>query len=233
MAPPAAATKTLLLALLMAAPAAAQSGPRDPVRVESGLLSGIATATPGVRAYLGVPFAAPPVGELRWRAPQPVASWQGVRAADRFAPSCFQNVRGSSLPWTQEFMTRGEVGEDCLYLNVWTPARSSAERLPVLVFVHGGGFNEGSGAIDVYQGEKLATKGVVVVTINYRFGPLGFFVHPELTKESGRGSSGNYGLHDVVGALRWVQANVAAFGGDPRRVALSGQSAGAQAVIPV
>jgi para-nitrobenzyl esterase len=221
-----------LLAAITALPLPAQdtAGLRDPIRVETGLLSGIATGTPGVRAYLGVPFAAPPVAALRWRAPQPARRWDGVRAADHFAPSCFQNVRGSSLPWTQEFMTRGEVSEDCLYLNVWTGAHSLDERRPVLVFVHGGGFNEGSGAIDVYDGEAMARKGVVVVTINYRFGPFGFFAHPELTKESGHDSSGNYGLHDVVAALAWVKKNIAAFGGDPGRVTLSGQSAGAQAV---
>jgi para-nitrobenzyl esterase len=233
---PGAVPRTLLLVGLLAStttlplPAQDAAGLRDPVRIETGLLSGVATASPGVRAYLGVPFAAPPVGALRWRAPQPARGWEGVRAADHFAPSCFQNVRGSSLPWTQEFMTRGEVSEDCLYLNVWTGARSAGERRPVLVFVHGGGFNEGSGAIDVYDGEAMAGKGVVVVTINYRFGPFGFFAQPELTKESGHASSGNYGLHDVVAALAWVRKNIAAFGGDPRRVTLSGQSAGAQAV---
>jgi para-nitrobenzyl esterase len=225
-------TLTGLLTAIAALPLAAQdaAGLRDPVRIETGLLAGVATASPGVRAYLGVPFAAPPVGALRWRAPRPAARWEGVRAADHFAPSCFQRVRGSSLPWTQEFMTRGEVSEDCLYLNVWTGARSASERRPVLDFVHGGGFNEGSGAIDVYDGAAMAGKGVVVVTINYRFGPFGFFAHPELTKESGHASSGNYGLHDVVAALAWVRENIAAFGGDPRRVTLSGQSAGAQAV---
>lgn len=201
-----------------------------PVRVETGLLSGVPGSVPGVMVFKGVPFAAPPVGDLRWRAPQPSAQWDGVRKADQFGPGCIQKVVGSRPPWTEEFMHQGPVSEDCLYLNVWTAAKSADERRPVLVYIHGGGFNEGSGSVLVYNGENLAKKGLVVVTVNYRMGVLGFFAHPALTAESGHNSSGNYGLLDQIAALRWVKDNIAAFGGDPNRVTVSGQSAGAFSV---
>ena len=145
-------------------------------------------------AYLGVPFAAPPVGELRWRPPQPAARWEGVRKATAFGTSCMQNQAGSRLPWTEEFMTQGPIGEDCLFLNVWTAARNASARLPVMFWIYGGGFNEGSSSVAVYNGAELATKGVIVVSVNYRVGPLGFLAHPELTGESEHHSSGNYGL---------------------------------------
>jgi para-nitrobenzyl esterase len=141
-----------------------------------------------------------------------------------------QNQPGSRLPWTEEFMTQGPVGEDCLFLNVWTPAANPSARLPVMFWIYGGAFTEGSTAIAVYDGARLARRGVIVVSANYRVGPLGFLAHPELTRESDHGASGNYGLLDQIAALRWVQRNIAAFGGDPRKVTIFGQSAGAMSV---
>jgi para-nitrobenzyl esterase len=200
------------------------------VRVEGGLLEGVSGSTPGVRVFKGVPYAAPPVGDLRWRPPQPPAKWEGTRKAGKFSDSCVQNLARSRNPWTAEFMVQNEASEDCLCLNVWTAAKSGSERRPVLVWIHGGGFNEGSGEVAVYNGESLAARGLVVVTINYRVGILGFFTHPELTAESEQHASGNYGLLDAVAALQWVRKNIAAFGGDPNRVTVAGQSAGAAAV---
>lgn len=202
----------------------------DVVRIDTGSLSGVAGAG-GVTAYLGIPFAAPPVGDLRWRAPQPPAKWEGVRKAEKFGTSCMQNQAGSRLPWTEEFMTQGPIGEDCLFLNVWTAAKNANARLPVMFWIYGGGFNEGSSSVAVYDGTELAKKGVVVVSVNYRVGPLGFLAHPELTNESEHHSSGNYGLLDQISALQWVQRNIAAFGGDPNQVTVFGQSAGALSVM--
>lgn len=200
------------------------------VRVAQGLLSGVPGRNAAITAFRGVPFAAPPVGPLRWREPQPAASWTGVRTAADFSASCVQNIVDSRDPWTWEFMAHGAVSEDCLYLNVWTPARTSTERRPVFVYIYGGGNNEGAGSIPVYDGEGLASKGLVVVTFNYRLNVFGFFGHPELTKESPHGASGNYGLLDQIAAVRWVHENIAAFGGDPDRITVAGQSAGASAV---
>jgi len=208
---------------------ASPNGSQKPVRISSGLISGT-TDNNGVTAYLGIPFGAPPVGELRWRPPQPVARWEGVRKADHFGASCMQNEPGARLPWTEEFMTQGAVSEDCLFLNVWTSTRPSHEKRAVMIYFYGGGFNEGSSSVAVYNGAELARKGVVVVTSNYRVGPLGFLVHPDLAKESPHHSSGNYGLLDQIAALEWVQKNIAAFGGDPGRVTIFGQSAGAISV---
>ena len=202
----------------------------DVVKIDTGSLSGVAGAS-GVTAYLGIPFAAPPVGDLRWRPPQPPAKWEGVRKADTFGASCMQNQAGSRLPWTEEFMTQGPIGEDCLFLNVWTAARTPSTRLPVMFWIYGGGFNEGSSSVAVYDGTQLAQKGVIVVSVNYRVGPLGFLAHPELTKESEHHSSGNYGLLDQIAALQWVHRNIAAFGGDPSQVTIFGQSAGALSVM--
>ena len=199
----------------------------DTVRTDVGVVTA-GPATGGVTAFLGVPFASPPVGNLRWRPPQPLVPRNADWKADQFAASCMQNQRGSLLPWTEEFMTQGPIGEDCLYLNLWTPAKNANARLPVMFWIHGGAFNEGSGAIAVYNGTELARKGVVVITANYRVGPLGFLAHPELTKEAG--TSGHYGLLDQIAALRWVQKHVAGFGGDPRQVTIFGQSAGALSV---
>jgi para-nitrobenzyl esterase len=215
----------LALLLLGAMP----KGPINPVRIDCGLVSGAADRN-AVTTHLGIPFAAPPVGQLRWRPPQPPAHWEGVRAAEHFGASCMQNEPGSRLPWTREFMTQGAISEDCLFVNVWTAAKSAREKRAVMVYIYGGGFSEGSGAVAVYNGAELARKGVVVVTFNYRVGPLGFLVHPELTRESEHHSSGNYGLLDQIAALEWVHRNIGAFGGDPNKVMIFGQSAGAIAV---
>jgi para-nitrobenzyl esterase len=210
----------------------AQGGPRlvGPIKVPGGLVSGIAGRHPGITAFKGVPFAAAPLGEARWKAPQPVRPWDGVRAAAAFPASCIQTIADEKPPWTREFMTHGEVSEDCLYLNVWTPARSAAEKRPVLVYIYGGANTEGSGMVPVYDGEGLASKGLVVVNFNYRVGVLGFFTHPELSKEAAYHSSGNYGLLDQIAAVKWVHDNIAAFGGDPGRITIAGQSAGGQGV---
>ena len=219
--------RLVLSAALLLLPALPNN--RKPVRIDTGLVSGL-TDPSGAVAYLGIPFAAPPLGPLRWRPPQPVAHWDGVRAADHFGASCMQNEIGSRLPWTKEFMTQGPISEDCLFLNVWTAAKSPRARQAVMVFIYGGGFSEGSTVCAVYDGAALAQKGVVVVSMNYRVGPLGFLVYPELTKESEHHFSGNYGLLDQIAALQWVQRNIVAFGGDPSRVTIFGQSAGAISV---
>jgi para-nitrobenzyl esterase len=214
--------------ILLAAPAFGVV--EQPVRVDGGLVSGVPGKDPSITAFKGIPFAAPPVGELRWRAPKQVLPWQGVRRADKFSASCIQNVVAERKPWTYEFMTHGEISEDCLYLNVWTAAKSGAEKRPVFVYLYGGGFSEGSAAVPVYDGEGLASKGLVVVTINYRVGVLGFLALPELTSESDHRASGNYGLLDQIAALQWVRENISRFGGDPGRVTLAGQSAGGMSV---
>ena len=198
-----------------------------PVKVEGGLVAGVPGRDATVTVFKGVPFAAPPVGDLRWRAPKPVVAWQGVRQAGEFGASCIQNIVEEHKPWTHEFMTHTPVSEDCLFLNVWTAAKSPSEKRPVYMYIYGGANTEGSGAVDVYDGEGLAKKGIVVITVNYRLGILGFFTHPELTKESDVHASGNYALLDLIAALHWIHANIAAFGGDPNRVTIGGQSAGA------
>ncbi len=220
----------LLACLAMLSLAGRPVGASPPVvSTGDGFVSGAPRAG-GVTAYLGIPYAAPPVGDLRWRPPQPAAHWAGVRKADHFGTSCMQNETGSRLPWTEEFMTQGPIGEDCLFLNVWTAAGSPDASLPVMFWIYGGGFNEGSSSVAVYDGTALARKDVVVVSVNYRVGALGFLVHPELTHESAHHSSGNYGLLDQIAALRWVRDNISAFGGDPERVTIFGQSAGALSV---
>ncbi len=200
-----------------------------PVKVSGGKLQGVLVADGKVRAFEGIPYAAPPVGQLRWQPPQPAIPWSGVKNAGTFAPSCMQ-VKSSRLPWTKEFMVQNEVSEDCLYLNVWTPVGKQDAHLPVFIYLHGGGFGEGSGAIDAYNGSNLAAQGVVVVTINYRVATLGFLASPELTAESPHHASGNYGLLDMVAALQWVKDNIKAFNGDPGDVTICGQSAGAAAI---
>lgn len=199
----------LTVALVKAQPA--------PVKVKEGLLQG--TFENGLTIYKGVPFAAPPLGELRWRAPQPAAKWDGVRHADKFAPEPIQGGNSAS-----------GKSEDCLYLNVWTPAKSPDEKIPVLVWIYGGGFNYGGTAESTYNGEKLAKKGVVLVSIAYRLGQLGFLAHPELSAENPHHTSGNYGLLDMMAGLKWIRENIAAFGGDPNKVTIFGESAGGIAV---
>jgi len=195
----------------------------DPVRVDSGQVSGTPGSSDEVRVYKGIPFAAPPVGDLRWRAPQPPAHWEGVRKAEEFSPVCMQQTRGPGGGGPAP-------SEDCLYLNIWTGAKASTERRPVIVWTYGGAFTSGAGSVPMYNGEALAKKGVVVVTYNYRLGIFGFLAHPELTKESGHNASGNYALMDMAAVLKWVQKNIANFGGDPKRVTIDGESAGAMLV---
>ena len=192
------------------------------VLTESGAISGVGEN--GLSVYKGVPFAAPPIGDLRWRPPAHVAPWTGTRKADAFAPACMQV--GVSMPGE----TPPAVSEDCLYLNIWTPAKNVQEHLPVIVWIYGGGYINGSASMPLYWGDQLAHKGVIVVTIAYRLGPLGFLAHPELTRESPHHSSGNYGLMDQIAALEWIQRNIAAFGGDPKSVTIAGQSSGAISV---
>ena len=199
----------------------------EPVKTDAGLLSGTAGTAPGVRVFKGIPFAAPPTGSLRWRAPQPVAKWTGVRKADTFGTVCLQPKGVGRVNVSVDLPDSPAASEDCLYLNVWTAAASASERRPVLVWIFGGAYSEGAGSSPHNDGEALARKGAVVVTFNYRLGPFGFFSHPELTQESGHDASGNQALMDTVAALKWVQANVAAFGGDPRNVTIFGESAGA------
>jgi para-nitrobenzyl esterase len=213
-----------ILGALLAICALAQPLTAEPIRVDAGLVEGVTLAS-GVRAWLGVPQAAPPVRELRWRPPQPVPPWSGVLHAERPAPMCLQPVRSRTM---NHYFGNEATSEDCLYLNVWAPAR--AESLPVVVWVYGGGFNVGSASMANYSGEGLAERGVVRVNLSYRLGALGFLAHPDLTRESGYGGSGNYGLMDLVAGLQWVQRNIAAFGGDPNNVTIVGQSAGSMAV---
>ncbi|MCC7176168.1 MAG: carboxylesterase family protein [Bryobacterales bacterium] len=198
----------------------------DQVRTANGTVETAAAPVSGVRAFKGIPFAQPPVGDLRWKEPQPVKNWTGVRNADNFGPRCMQRTSPGADYW---FRGNG-MSEDCLYLNVWTPAKSANERLPVLVYIFGGGFQNGDGSEPRYDGESMARKGIVAVTLNYRTNIFGFFSHPELTRESPHKASGNYGLLDQVAALRWVQRNIAAFGGDPKRVTIAGESAGSISV---
>ena len=208
---------------------AAYAAITEPVRTDRGTLSGVAGDSPQVRVFKGVPFAAPPIGDLRWRPPQPVKAWTGTRAADKFSANCMQRqAGGGGFPPYGGDRSATEMSEDCLYLNVYTTAASASARQPVMVWIHGGAFTSGAGAI--YQGEDLARKGVVVVTVNYRLGVFGFFSHPELTKESATHASGNYAFLDQIAALKWVQKNVAAFGGDPSRVTIFGESAGSWSV---
>jgi para-nitrobenzyl esterase len=197
----------------------------DRVKVTGGTIEAGAPLSTGVRVFQGIPFAAPPVGPLRWKAPQPVVKWSGVKPTTKFGPRCMQAPLFSDM----QFRSDG-VSEDCLYLNVWTPAKSASEKLPVLVYFFGGGFVAGDGSEGRYEGASMAAKGIVAVTVNYRLGVFGFFTHPELTKESPHHASGNYALLDQNAALQWVQKNIAAFGGDPRKVTIAGESAGSISV---
>ena len=191
------------------------------MKVTGGTIEGI-PAKDGIECFKGIPFAAPPVGALRWKFPQAVAAWEGVRPAKAFGHSSEQG-RVAALAMG----VAGGLDEDCLYLNVWAPA--GAAQLPVMVWIHGGAFTTGSGSMPLYDGMRLASKGAVVVTINYRLGPLGFMAHPELTAEGG-GSSGNYGIRDQIAALEWVRDNIAGFGGNAGNVTIFGESAGAFSV---
>ncbi len=212
-----------VIALTLLAASSAGVRAADQVKTATGVVEG--AEENGVRAFKGIPFAAPPVGDLRWKPPQPVQNWTGVRQATQFGPRCMQRAIFGDM----NFRSNG-MSEDCLYLNVWTPAKSSSERLPVLVYYYGGGYMAGDGSEPRYAGAAMAAKGIVALTVNYRLGVFGFFAHPELTKESAQHASGNQGLLDQAAALRWVQQNIAAFGGDPKRVTIAGESAGSTSV---
>lgn len=218
------------LGALGAACACHAAAPAARVRVADGELLGKRLGS--VEAFLGVPYAAPPVGVNRWRSPQPARPWHGVRDARHFAPSCLQSLTPQGIgPWSSEYMVHGRVSENCLYLNVWAPAQHR-RALPVMVWIPGGAFISGSGSVPIYNGQPLAAEGIIVVTINYRLGVLGFFTDPALAAEAKRlhEPPGNWALQDMIAALRWVHDNIAAFGGNPRAVTLAGQSAGAIAV---
>ena len=227
----------------------------EQVKIDTGVLAGTTGAVkPNVRIFKGIPFAAPPLGDLRWKAPQPAAKWDGVFKADAFGPSCTAGGGGGGRGGRAGAPGRGgapgapgapgaaapqapaqpaapprqpPASEDCLTVNVWTSANSASDRRPVMVWIYGGGFTGGSGGMQWYDGEDLAAKGPVIVTLNYRLGSLGFFAHPELAKEAGHTGSGNYGMMDAIEALRWVKRNISAFGGDPNNVTIFGESAGA------
>lgn len=201
--------------------------------VEGGQIDGVPGETAGVTVYKGIPYAAPPIGELRWKHPQPVQPWEGVRMCDTFGPASLQGGQEEGSFYWKEFYQSGEPqkSEDCLYLNVWTPAAGKSDaKLPVMLWIHGGAFMNGYGYETEFDGEAVAKKGVILVTINYRLGMCGFLSHPLLTAENGGHGSGNYGLFDQLAALRWVKENIRAFGGDAGNITLFGQSAGAGSV---
>jgi para-nitrobenzyl esterase len=207
--------KTLLISIVLSSfllQSCTESIPGQ-VKVTGGVIQGV--VNDDLAIFKGIPFAAPPVGELRWKAPQPVNNWDGVLLTKEYAPSPIQLGEPPS-----------GKSEDCLYLNIWTPAKSPKEKLPVLVWIYGGGFSFGSTAEPVHNGEHLARKGVVLVSLAYRVGQLGFLAHPELSAESDHGVSGNYGLLDQIAGLKWIQENITAFGGDPENVTIFGESAG-------
>jgi para-nitrobenzyl esterase len=213
--------RIFVLVLSMASIGAASEG----VKIENGALEGVLNGDGSVRIYKGVPFAAPPVGKLRWQAPQPVESWKGVRKASEFGSHCVQGQVFSDIVFRDK-----EMSEDCLYLTVWAPAKPAANPLPVYVWFYGGGFAAGAGDEPRYDGESFAKQGIVVVNVNYRLGIFGFFSHPELTKESPHHASGNYGLLDQVAGLEWVKKNIRSFGGDPNKITIGGESAGSLSV---
>jgi para-nitrobenzyl esterase len=232
---------TLLLILATASLSALPPANSNVVKTSFGAIAGVPSGDGAVLSFRGIPYAAPPIGDLRWRAPKFPARWKGTLNADHFGASCIQGPNKEFLPWTKEFMYVTPVSEDCLFLNIWTPQANAAAKLPVLVYIHGGAFTGGSGDVPVYDGEALARTGMVIVTINYRLGVLGFLAHPALTSESehptGKHSegmmhrgSGNYGLLDQIAALEWVQENIRLFGGDSAHVVVAGQSAGAMSV---
>ncbi len=222
--------RACLIAVLMAVagfPAAQAHSPTAPVKLETGLVIGLEHN--GVEFFKGIPYAAPPVGSLRWRAPQPAAAWKGERLMEEFGKACPQKPRADELGFA---LRPEDMSEDCLTINVWRPEKmSAAKKLPVLVWIHGGGFTEGSSSKPIYDGTALAKGGLVFVSFNYRLGRLGIFAHPALTKENADGGRlANYGLMDQIAALQWVKRNIAAFGGDPDQVTIFGNSAGAASV---
>ena len=211
--------KVLITILLISALAPFAFSQIEKAKVTGGEVQGV--VTDGLSIFKGIPFAAPPVGDLRWKAPAPVQAWTGMKKAEAFGPACMQaaGAMGNTAP----------VSEDCLYLNVWTPAKKAGEKIPVIVWIYGGGFSGGSTSTPMYDGMAFAKKGVVLVSVAYRVGPFGFLAHSELSRESGHGS-GTYGLEDMIAGLKWVKSNIAQFGGDPSTVTIFGHSAGGMAV---
>jgi para-nitrobenzyl esterase len=206
-------------------------GSFDAIKVDGGTISGVMNAAGDIHEFKGIPFAAPPVGKLRWQAPRRVVPWKGVRVCDKFGASPMQKDPVPFSMWSEEWLIPKEpISEDCLYLNVWTGAVDPKEKRPVFVWIYGGGFVSGGSAVPIYDGEAMAKKGVIVISCNYRVGIFGFFAHPDLTAESANNASGNYGLLDQLAALQWVRKNIAAFGGDPDNVTIAGQSAGSVSV---
>jgi para-nitrobenzyl esterase len=199
------------------------------IQTANGLVSGYKSGD--ISIYKGIPFAEPPVGDLRWKAPQPAKNWSGVLKCNDFSASPMQNKPVPFMMWTEEFITPPDkLSEDCLYLNIWTPAKSAKDKLPVFVWIYGGGFSSGSAACAVYDGEEMSKKGIIFVSFNYRVGVFGFLAHPGLSSESENKVSGNYGLLDQISALKWIKTNIEAFGGDPKKVTIAGQSAGSMSV---
>lgn len=229
--------RTAFIIAALAAMLSACSAPEtNPVlEIEGGKVQGVASETPGVTVYRGIPFAAAPVGDLRWKAPQPVTPWEGVMVADTWGAPAVQNHHQPQEAYTPEFFFDGdpEFSEDCLQLNVWAPTKTLADanaKLPVAMWVHGGGYTAGWSFEPEMDGEAWAQRGVILVTVNYRLGVFGFLAHPLLSAESENGVSGNYGTLDQVAALKWVYNNIAQFGGDPENITIFGQSAGAMSI---
>src|SRR5258706_578163 len=220
-------TTCLIAVLSITVSLMAQKNNSFPVqaRIENGTIEGLYDTKTGLQLYFGIPFAKPPVGDLRWKAPQPVDNWKGVLATQTFGPRPVQGIVFGDM----NSRSNG-ISEDCLYLNVWTPAKRNVTGLPVLVYFDGGGFVAGDGSERRYDGASMAKKGIVVVTVNYRLGIFGFVAHPELSKEAPYKASGNYGLLDQHAGLQWVQKNISSFGGDPKKVTIAGESAGSISV---
>ncbi|HEY2378556.1 MAG TPA: carboxylesterase family protein [Gemmatimonadaceae bacterium] len=221
---PSCARVAIVAAILLGTVQAHRAAPPR-VTIDTGILEGVVDSVSGVLVFRGIPYAAPPVGTLRWRPPRPAPKWTGVRAANQLGHNCMQGQ-----PYSDIDPYAAGIAEDCLYLNVWTTALGENGRRPVMVWIHGGGFFAGFGGEQRHNGARLAQKGAVVVTLNYRLGPFGFFTHPALAAESPQHSSGNYGLLDQIAALQWVRRNIARFGGDPSRVTIFGESAGGMSV---
>ena len=224
------------LALLLAGMMTTLAWGQNPVvKVEGGLLQGIPSSASEITVFKGIPYAAPPVGELRWKRPQPVVKWDGVKVADTFSNICWQPGNAVGTFYGNEFYWKEQTvqSEDCLYLNIWTPTSAVGQpdrKLPVAFWVHGGAYFNGYGHEITMDGDAWASRGVILVTINYRLGIFGFLAHPKLSAESADGTSGNYGTYDQVAALKWVHKNIAQFGGDPNNITVLGQSAGAASI---
>ncbi len=205
------------------------------VKTENGIVEGLPSSNQAVSLFKGIPFAKPPVGDLRWKAPQPAESWEGVKQAYKFAPIAMQcrfasEGGGNTLAAREFYVVEFPMSEDCLYLNVWTPAKTANEKLPVGIYIHGGGYETGYSYLNAYDGDGFAKRDIVIVTIPYRVNLFGFLAHPELAAEDPHGSTGNYGTMDQVAAIEWVIRNIAAFGGNPENITLFGQSAGGNSV---